>query len=85
LRENAQEDIPCLAMRLQVSEDIRTAFNVPDRGKTETFLRKVNEKYATCVPRLADWLAVNIPASCTIFSLLRKEERRYTLSVFIVT
>ena len=55
-------------MQAEVSEDIRTIFNAPDRTTADAYLAKAVEKYLKTASRLADWMAVNIPEGLMVFS-----------------
>jgi len=68
LQRNAQAYVPRKDMQAEVTEDIRTIFNAPDRTTAEAYLAKAVEKYRKTASRLAEWMAVNIPEGLTIFS-----------------
>jgi transposase-like protein len=55
-------------MQAEVTEDIRTIFNAPDRTTAEAYLVKAVEKYQKIASRLAEWMAANIPEGLTVFS-----------------
>ena len=76
LQQNASQYVPRQSMKREVATDIRAIFNAPDRDQAEAQLRKLVEKYAQSVPRLADWLEGNIPEGLTVFSFREDHRRR---------
>jgi len=80
LQQNAQAYVPKVGMRREVSEDIRTIFNAPDRETAESYLKKVVEKYAILAPKLADWMEVNLPEGFTVFAFPKTHQRKLRTS-----
>jgi transposase-like protein len=76
LQRNAQAYVPRKSMLTEVHDDIRTIFNAPNRDTAESWLARTVEKYATNVPKLADWMEANIPEGLTVFSFPREHQRR---------
>lgn len=68
LQQNAQAYIPHKYMLSEVTDDIRTIFDAPDRMTAEAYLAKTIVKYQQSASRLSEWLAVNIPEGLTVFS-----------------
>jgi putative transposase len=67
LQQNAQAYVPHRYMQAEVSEDIRTIFNAPDRITAEAYLDRAVQKYQKTASRLAEWMATNIPEGLTVF------------------
>lgn len=68
LQQNAQSYVPRKDMLTEVTADIRTIFDSPDRSTAETYLAKAVEKYAQTASRLSEWMATNIPEGLTVFA-----------------
>ena len=83
LQQNAQSYVPRVGLRREVSEDIRTDFNAPDRETAETYLKKAVDKYADLAPKLADWMEVNLPEGFTVFAFPRAYQKRLRTSNFL--
>lgn len=83
LQQNAQSYVPRVGLRREVSEDIRTVFNAPDRETAETYLKKAVDKYADLAPKLADWMEVNLPEGFTVFAFPRAYQKRLRTSNFL--
>ena len=80
LQQNDQAYVPKVGMRRELSEDIRTIFNAPDRETAESYLKKVVEKYAILAPKLADWMEVNLPEGFTVFAFPKTHQRKLRTS-----
>jgi len=83
LQQNAQSYVPKVNMRREVAEDIRTIFNAPDQETAESYLKKTVEKYADIVPRLADWMEVNIPEGFAVLTFPKLHQKRLRTSNFM--
>ena len=68
LQENARAYVPRKSMQAEVTEDIRTVFNAPDRATAEAALGRIVAKYQQTASRLAEWMADNLLEGLTIFS-----------------
>jgi transposase-like protein len=68
LQQNAQAYVPHKDMQAEVTEDIRTIFNAPDRTTAEAYLARTILKYEKNASRLSDWMANNLPEGLTVFS-----------------
>ena len=68
LQQNAQAYVPRKDMQAEVAADIRMIFDAPDRTTAEAYLAKAVSKYQTSAPRLAEWMAANIPEGLTVFA-----------------
>jgi putative transposase len=68
LQQNAQAYVPRKEMQSEVTEDIRTIFQAPDRATAEAYLAKAVQKYQKSASRLAQWMTENIPEGFTVFA-----------------
>ena len=68
LQQNAQAYVPRKEMQAEVTEDIRTIFQAPDRATAEAYLTKAVQKYEKSASRLAEWMASNIPEGLTVLA-----------------
>ena len=59
-------------MRKEVTEDIRTIFNAPDRNTAEVYLARTVAKYAGMASKLSAWMEESIPEGLTVFDFPRK-------------
>ena len=57
-------------MENEAHEDIRSIFNMPNRGEAEYMLKKTVEKYAGKASEFARWLKYEIPEGLTVFSVV---------------
>ena len=46
-------------------------------------LKKIVEKYAFIVPKLADWMEINIPDGFTVFSFPKAHQKRLQTSKYL--
>uniref|UniRef100_A0A7C4PGY5 Mutator family transposase n=1 Tax=Anaerolinea thermolimosa TaxID=229919 RepID=A0A7C4PGY5_9CHLR len=76
LQQNAQAYVPRRERQAEVSNDICTIFNAPDRPTAERYLAKTVQKYAKTASRLTDWMEKNIPKGLTVFSFPSDRQRR---------
>ena len=56
-------------MRLEVTQDLRSVFNAPDRHEADRLLAQQVKKYANRAPDLSAWMEANVPEGLTIFEL----------------
>ena len=68
LQQNAQAYVPRKDMLTEVTADIRTIFDAPDRATADTYLAKAVEKYAKTASRLSEWMAANLPEGLSVFA-----------------
>lgn len=68
LQQNAQAYVPRKDMLTEVTSDIRTIFDAPDRTTAEVYLARAVEKYSKSASRLSEWLAANLPEGLTVFA-----------------
>jgi putative transposase len=76
LQQNAGAYVPRKELRVEVTADIRTIFNMPDRPTAEAQLRKVITKYEKTASRLATWLEKSIPEGLTVFEFPKAHQRK---------
>ena len=76
LQQNAQAYEPRKELQATVAAEIRTIFNAPERATAEAYLAKLVQKYAQTAPRLADWLAKNLPEGLTVFAFPAAHQRK---------
>ena len=80
LQQNAQAYVPRLDQRLPVAEAIRSVFNAPNRAAADLRLKEITAAYASCAPKLVDWMEVNLPQGLTVFTLPTAHHRRMRTS-----
>src|SRR3990172_6509095 len=68
LQQNAQGYVPHKDMQTEVTEDIRTIFNAPDRTSADAYLTRTVLKYEKSASRLSEWMAGILPEGLTVFS-----------------
>lgn len=76
LQQNAQAYVPRKEMQKEVTEDIRTIFNAPNRARAEEYLKAAVLKYDKNASKLSAWLEKNIPEGLTVFSFPTVHQRR---------
>lgn len=80
LMQNALRHLPNEAMQEEVVADLRDIFDAPERAEADRRLRCAVEKYADSVPKLADWMEMNVPESLTVFCLPTRHRVRMRTS-----
>lgn len=76
LMQNALHYVPKVAMRTEVSQDLRTVFNAPDRYEADRRLSQLVQKYAASAPDLSAWLESDVPEGLTVFDFPPTHQRR---------
>ena len=76
LQRNASSYVPRQDMRKELTNDIRTIFNAPDRHTAEAYLAKMIQKYEKSASKLADWMENNIPEGLTVFAFPVEHRRK---------
>jgi putative transposase len=76
LAENLLDHVPSILSSQEVSAELRSVFDAPDRSEAERLLGRIVDKYATTAPKLAAWLEANVPEGLTVFMLPAKLRRR---------
>jgi putative transposase len=80
LQQNAAHYVPRISMRPEVASDLRAIFNSPDRAEAERHLQITVRKYDKSAPKLAAWMAENVPEGLTVFELPESHRRRLRTS-----
>lgn len=80
LQQNAQSHVPRESMKAVVASDLRAVFNAPSLIEAERLLRMAVSKHEKEAPKLAEWMAENVPESLTIFELPESHRRRLRTS-----
>ena len=80
LQQNAGHYVPRVTMRAEVAADLRAIFDAPDRGEADRRLELALRKYEKTAPKLATWLAANVPDALTVFALPASHRRRLRTS-----
>lgn len=80
LQQNAGHYVPRIAMGAEVAADLRAIFDAPDRAEADRRLELAVRKYEKTAPKLATWLAANIPEGLTVFLLPPAHRRRLRTS-----
>jgi transposase-like protein len=75
LQQNALHQVPRISMRKAVAAELRAVFDTPDRREAERGLEMTVSRYEKTAPKLAVWLAADVPGALTVF-LLPSEHRR---------
>jgi transposase-like protein len=80
LQQNAGHYVPRISMRSEVAADLRAVFDAPDRPEADRQLGIAVRKYEKTAPKLASWLAANVPDSLTVFAFPPAHRRRLRTS-----
>jgi putative transposase len=80
LQQNAGHYVPRISMRGEVAADVRAIFDAPDRPEADRRLEMAVRKYDKTAPKLAAWLAANVPESLTVFAFPPAHRRRLRTS-----
>jgi putative transposase len=80
LQQNAAHYVPRIAMRAELAADLRGIFDAPDRTEADRRLDLALHKYRLTAPKLALWLADNVPEALTVFILPPAHRRRLRTS-----
>jgi len=80
LQQNAGHYVPRVAMRGEVTADLRAIFDAPDRIEADRRLELAIRKYEKTAPKLAVWLTANVPEALTVFVLPPTHRRRLRTS-----
>lgn len=80
LQQNATSYVPKKSMNSEVSDDIRTIFNAPNKEEANRFLKIYTKKYEVTAPSLSQWMEENIPESLTVFNLPKCRRKKLRTS-----
>jgi transposase-like protein len=76
LAKNLLDHVPKNLPQDEVSRELRSVFNAPDRPEAERLLERMVDKYAKLAPKLSTWLEENVPQGLTVFDFPAKHRRR---------
>jgi putative transposase len=80
LQQNAQAFVTRLDQRASVAADIRGVLDSLDRPSADRHLKELVQRYATTMPKLANWLEENLPEGLTVLNFPRAHHRRLRTS-----
>jgi len=80
LQQNAQAFVTRLDQRASVAADIRGVLDSLDRPSADRHLKELVQRYATTLPKLANWLEENLPEGLTVLHFPRAHHRRLRTS-----
>ncbi|MCF7676223.1 MAG: transposase [Akkermansiaceae bacterium] len=80
LQQNAQADVPQIAMRPSVAADIRSILNSQDLAHAEERLAQLVAKYEKTAPSLSAWMETAIPQGLTVMLLAESLRKRLRTS-----
>lgn len=80
LQQNAQAFVTRLDHRATVAADIRNVLDSLDRPTADQRLKELVQRYATTMPKLANWLEENLPQGLTVLSFPATHHRRLRTS-----
>lgn len=80
LQQNAQAYVTKQSRKSEVAADIRNIFNAPDSKEATRYLGLTIEKYKSDMPKLTEWMDINIPEGLTVFELPEKLRKRLRTS-----
>jgi transposase-like protein len=80
LQRNAQAYVSSISLRKVVAEDIRSIFNTPTEADALQLLTNTVDRYSHSEPRLAEWMAENLPEGLAVLSLPPEHRRRLRTS-----
>jgi transposase-like protein len=76
LAKNLIDYVPPDLSREEISAELRSVFNAPNRAEADRLLEQMVHKYEKPVPKLAAWLEHNVPEGLTVFDFPREHRRR---------
>lgn len=80
LMQNAMHYVPKVSMRTEVTTDLRSVFNAPDRHEADRLLSQLVEKYQDSAPDLSTWIESSVFEGLTVFELPGPHRRRLRTS-----
>lgn len=80
LQQNAQKYVTKLERKKEVAGKIRTIFNAPDIREAKRYLKEAVEFYQEDMPKLSEWMEVNIPEGLTVFDMKQEHQKRLRTS-----
>lgn len=76
LMQNALHYVPKVAMRPEVTQDLRSVFHAPDRHEADRLLAQLVTKYESSAPDLSNWMETNVSEGLTVFEFPMSHRRR---------
>jgi transposase-like protein len=76
LGQNLLDHVPKGWSQPEASADLRAVFNAPNRSEANRQLEMMVQKYAAPAPKLAAWLAANVPEGLPVLDLPLAHRRR---------
>ena len=76
LAKNLLDHVPKNLPQEEISRELGSVFNAPDRAEAERLLGRMVDKYAESAPKLSTWLEENVPQGLTVFDFPAKHRRR---------
>lgn len=80
LQQNAQSYVPRQDMKVTVGQEIRKIFNCGDRLEANRLLNLAVESFSKTVPKLSEWMEINIPEGLTIFEFPEQHRKKMRTS-----
>jgi len=80
LQQNAQSYVPKKSMRTKVASDIRAILQAPNDTEAKRLLAMAVKKYQPDMPKLAEWMELNIPEGLTIMQFPEAHRKRLRTS-----
>jgi transposase-like protein len=80
LMQNAMAHVPKVAMRAEVTDDLRRIFNVDEPAEATRRLREVVGRYEKSAPQLAAWIEENVPEALTVLTVPVAHRKRLRTS-----
>lgn len=73
---NAMAHAPKVAMRAEISQDLKRVFDADDDQEATRRLRQMTARYQKSAPALANWLEENVPEALTVLGCPPPHRRR---------
>jgi putative transposase len=76
LAQNLLDHIPQGISQTEASAELRSVFNAPNRDEADRQLERMVKKYQPLAPKLAAWLAANVPDGLAVFGVPTNHRRK---------
>lgn len=76
LGQNLLDHVPKGISQAEASAEMRAVFNALNRSEADRLLDHMVKKYEPTCPKLASWLAANVPQGLTVFALPASHRRK---------
>ena len=80
IQQNAQSYVTKKSLKENVGSSIRSIFNAPNKEEAERLLQITIKKYESEMPKLTEWMALNLSEGFTVFAFPEKHWRRLRTS-----